>query len=179
MLFQSLAASRFSIRAGSRLTNSGGQVVGVSQVKVHPSYRRIDNDIAVLKLSQPLQFDDKVKAIPLAKKTPASGSAVVTSGWGLLSHGGSISRALQYTTVTALTNAECRRRVRSVTNSVLCLTHRAGNGVCNGDSGGPAVYRNELVGVTNFYVGRCASINPDGYASIPYHYSWLKQNAEL
>uniref|UniRef100_A0A1I8NZT7 Peptidase S1 domain-containing protein n=1 Tax=Stomoxys calcitrans TaxID=35570 RepID=A0A1I8NZT7_STOCA len=169
-----------TIRAGSRLVNSGGQVVRVSEVKIHPSYRNFGNDIALLKLSQPVKFNDTVKAIALARKAPPSGAAVLTSGWGRL--GKSIPntpRVLQYTILNALTNGECKRRLLFVEPNILCLAHPAGKGVCSGDSGGPAVYKNELVGVTNYVVAGCASAYPDGYANVAYHYNWLKSNAGL
>ncbi|XP_075157332.1 trypsin delta-like [Haematobia irritans] len=177
---KSLSPSRLTIRAGSRLVNSNGQIVGISKVTTNPSFRGTGNDIALLKLSSPLKLNDKVKAIPLARKDPPSGAAVVVSGWGRL---GRCSRrtpkVLQYTTFTALTKEQCRRRLFWVSPTVLCLAHPFGKGACNGDSGGPAVYKNELVGVANYVVGGCASDLPDGYASVAYHYNWLKKNSDL
>ncbi|XP_073833442.1 serine protease SP24D-like [Musca autumnalis] len=173
------SASRLNVRVGSLFYNSGGEVIGVSQVKVHPSYRRTVNDIALLKLSKPLVFTDKIKPIAIAKQSPADGVAVITSGWGLLRRSGPTPRELQYTTMTALSQNNCRRRLWSVSSTVLCLAPRSGNGVCSGDSGGPAVYNNELVGVTNYVVGGCGSRYPDGYANAAYHYSFIKNNSDL
>ncbi|XP_061398828.1 trypsin delta-like [Musca vetustissima] len=174
-----IPASRLNVRVGSRFYNSGGEVVGISEVKIHPSYRRSDNDIALLKLSKPLEFSDNIKNITIARKAPADGTAVVTSGWGLLRNSGSTPNELQYTTMTALSHTNCRRRLWTVSGTVLCLAPRNGNGVCGGDSGGPAVYNNELVGVTNFVVGGCGSRFPDGYANVAYHYSFIKNNSDL
>lgn len=173
---QSLPNSYLSVRAGSRLRDSGGQVVGVSEVIMHPLYKSFNNDIALLKLAHPLQFNDRVKPIALAKHDPATGVPVITSGWGRTKNGGSTAKVLQYNTLMALTNADCNRRIPAVPESVICLAHTSDNGVCNGDSGGPAVYNNQLIGVTNYVVGGCGSTNPDGYASIAYHINWLRDN---
>lgn len=154
-------------------------MVGVAEVKPHPNYRNYNNDIAVLKLAKPLQFNESIKPIRLATKALIPGSSVVTSGWGRLRTGGSTPQILQFTRLLAMSNQECRRRIGSVPTSILCLEHSGGNGVCNGDSGGPAIHNNQLVGVTNFVVGGCGTNYPDGYASIVSFNSWIKSNTDL
>lgn len=47
-----------------------------------------------------------------------------------------------------------------------------------GDSGGSAAYKNELIGVANFVVFGCGSNNPDGYASIPFFIDWINKTIE-
>ncbi|KAI8127782.1 Serine protease SP24D [Lucilia cuprina] len=171
--------SMMTIRAGSREVNSGGIIVGVSKVIVHPDYKNFNNDIAVIKLSKPLELSGSIQPIALAKQNPKSGVKVVTSGWGRLRTGGDTPQILQFNTLTSISNAECKRRIGNVATSILCLGHTNGNGVCNGDSGGPAVYNNQLVGVTNFIVGGCGSNAPDGYASVAFFSSWIRNNTDL
>lgn len=159
------------------MQDRGGQVIGVSEVKVHPSYDKANNDIALLKLANPLKFNDKIKPIALASQEPPTGVPVIASGWGHTYKGGSTPKVLQYNTFMALTNAECKRRRPSTTDSVICLAHAAGNGLCFGDSGGPAIYKNQLVGVANYMIDGCANTNPDGFASVAYHINWLRNNS--
>ncbi|XP_073833451.1 serine protease SP24D-like [Musca autumnalis] len=163
-----------SIRAGSRNRDAGGQVIDGAELKVHPDYDRFDNDIALVKLSKPLKFNEHVKAIDLVQHEPPTGVPVLASGWGLTKNGGSTSKYLQYNTLTARRNADCGN---STPDSVICLTHGAGNGVCSGDSGGPATYKNTLVGVANYVVNGCGSTFADGFSSVAYHYKWLKSNS--
>uniref|UniRef100_A0A1L8EA47 Putative serine protease sp24d-like protein n=1 Tax=Haematobia irritans TaxID=7368 RepID=A0A1L8EA47_HAEIR len=171
--------SSLTIQAGSTRKDSGGQVVGVSEIKVHPLYEDLANDIALLKLSSPLIFNANVSAIELSRHDPPTGLPVTTSGWGRLSDGGKAPLVLQYDTLLAVTNKDCQRYLYSLPESVICLYHAYGNGVCNGDSGGPAVYNNQLVGVTNFVIGECGSSYPDGYASVAYHHNWIEENSDL
>jgi len=53
------------------------------------------------------------------------------------------------------------------------------NGACNGDSGGPAVYNNQLVGVAGFVVDGCGSTYPDGYARVFYFKEWIKNHSDV
>lgn len=170
-----ISAAALTIRAGSISINSGGQLVGVQSVRVHPSYRKNWNDIAVLKLSRLLQLNTAVKVISLARQAPPAGKRVVTSGWGRMRKGGPIAHHLQFNVLTALSHVQCRRQLPLVPRSVLCLAHAPRQGVCSGDSGGPAVYKNQLVGVANFVVGGCASSYPDGYANVAIHLNWIIQ----
>lgn len=73
------------IRAGSSKAESGGVLVKVKNLYIHPNYApyRINKDVAVLELETPLTFSDKIKPIPLATVEPTKGLGQ-TSGWGTL-----------------------------------------------------------------------------------------------
>ena len=151
----------------------------MTQVIVHPKYSNFYNDIALLKLRAPLIFGDNIKAIQLGTTELASGTRVQISGWGLIRNNGPLSGTLKFNTLSALTNAECSRRIGGITNGILCLSHSSGNGACQGDSGGPAVYNNRLVGVTNFVVGNCGNNAPDGYAKVSFYQQFIRNNSDL
>ncbi|XP_073833445.1 serine protease SP24D-like isoform X2 [Musca autumnalis] len=167
-----------SIRAGSTIANEGGQVRQAEWSYVHPDYNLFGNDIGLVKLSEPLEFNENVKAIPLAKQDPPTGVPVIISGWGRTRNDGAVVKMLQYTTLTALSSSDCRQRMAGVPDSAFCLDHSIGHGACRGDSGGPAVYNGELVGVANSVVRSCGSANPDSYASVAYYADWLRENTQ-
>ena len=60
------------------------QIRTVSQVIIHPSYSdsRLSNDIALLKLSQDLVYDDYVSTICLTDTAFTAGTACIKAGWG-------------------------------------------------------------------------------------------------
>lgn len=71
---------------GSTRRDSGGRIVRVANVTVHPQYGQpqFDNDIAALRLAQPLTFNDAVRAIRLPQPRQAVPLARMTvTGWGL------------------------------------------------------------------------------------------------
>lgn len=158
---------------------SGGTTVGVTEVKVHPNYGNFNYDIAVLKLAKSLDVSKSIRPIPLATRNPSPGAGIIVSGWGGIYTGGPISQTLKYNILQGLSLDECKRRLNPLPSTVICFGHTSGNGVCNGDSGGPAVSNNQLVGVANYVVGGCGSNNPDGFASVANLNKWIRDNTDL
>ena len=66
--------------------NEGGKVINVKKGTMHPNYNKktMDNDIAVLELSEELTFTDKIKpaCLPSSATKDFSGTASTISGWG-------------------------------------------------------------------------------------------------
>lgn len=167
----------FSIRAGSTQRLQGGVLRGVAKVIMHENYSQSNFDVALLELDLPLIFSKNIQAIPLASEEVPPGEEVVISGWGRLWHGGDIPYKLQWNTLIALSKSQCFRKIFQSSDGLLCLDHASDNGACNGDSGGPAIYNGQLVGVANFVVLKCGSDRPDGYAKVSYHLDWIKKRA--
>ncbi|XP_061398827.1 serine protease SP24D-like [Musca vetustissima] len=167
------------VKAGSTHLARGGQMLRISQIIVHPDYDDSENDIALVKLEKPLKFGETIKPISLASQDPPEGASVVIAGWGNVREGGLKSKNLLYTTLTAISHEKCNALLGYSPKSRICLAPRGGNGACEGDSGGPAVYNGELVGVTNVIYGDCGSEYPDGYASVAYYRDWIILNSDL
>ncbi|XP_013110305.1 serine protease SP24D [Stomoxys calcitrans] len=164
------------VRAGSILHDADGQRVGVAEIKPHPEFHGHTNDIALLKLSRPLEFNENVRAIGLATEEPRSGSQLSITGWGRLSENGIVPGILQHTTLFALAHEQCQT-LAAIPPHVMCVLHNDGEGACDGDSGSPAVLNNQLVGVAIFVKGKCGTLGPDGYASVPHYRQWLIDNS--
>lgn len=175
----STSAKQLSIRAGSVDRLSGGVISKVSKVIVHENYGNFLNDVAVLVLEDVLSYSSTIRAIPLASSDTPVGSDVLISGWGHLSTNGATPRYLQWNTLNSLSKNSCISSTFMFTSSLVCLAHTEGNGACNGDSGGPAIFNGELVGIAGFVMGGCGTTNPDGYAKVFYHRDWIVKNANL
>jgi secreted trypsin-like serine protease len=116
-------------------------VRGVSAIFQHPDWDPVttDNDVAVLKLDQPVpakiarplrltedrQFDD-------------AGEAVTVAGWGATSEGGNISLRLRAADVKVTSDAACASAYGHHFDPAveICAASR-GKDSCSGDSGGP------------------------------------------
>ncbi|KAM8720211.1 hypothetical protein ACLKA7_006280 [Drosophila subpalustris] len=172
-------AENLSIRAGSNDRFSGGILRQVVEIIVHEDYGKFLNDIAVLRVDTPFIYSSNIQAIALPSANTPADADIVISGWGRLTHGGDLPRYLQWNTLKSLSLEECGQLINYGYANMLCLGHAANNGACNGDSGGPAHYKNEVVGIAGFVYGGCGNIYPDGYARVFYFIDWIKAHTDL
>ncbi|XP_054727248.1 serine protease SP24D-like [Anastrepha obliqua] len=172
------SASNFSVRAGTVTFNSGGVVTPVAEVKIHPEYSSFNYDIALLRLNQSLDFTDEIKPILLASVEVPENSSVIITGWGGVSSGG-LATTLQYNTVLALNHDTCVKHMTTLADSMRCLGKSVGNGICGGDSGGPAACNGVIIGVASFGVNGCGSSIPDGFTNIVVTRDWIRANSDV
>uniref|UniRef100_A0A3P9MM88 Peptidase S1 domain-containing protein n=1 Tax=Oryzias latipes TaxID=8090 RepID=A0A3P9MM88_ORYLA len=155
----------------------------VSRIIVHPNYNSPpkDNDVALLKLTSPVTFNNYISPVCLAAQGsnfPGGTTAWVT-GFGTLSSGGSTSSTLQEVSVPIVSNTQCRDSYSSLTSNMMCagLTE-GGKDSCQGDSGGPLVSKNNdtrwvQAGVVSFGY-ECAQPNfPGVYTRVSEYQSWI------
>ncbi|XP_017850117.1 serine protease SP24D [Drosophila busckii] len=179
---QPTPASRLAVQVGSLQLNSFETYVDVAQVKVHAKYGNGGRgyDIALLRLKSALRFNANVSAIALAEQDPPPNTLVDISGWGAIFQGGPISNDLLYVQVRSISRAQCTAKyLRNLPDTTMCLLHGANIGACHGDSGGPAVYKGQLVGVASFVLGGCGREAPDGYERVSELRGWIIQHASL
>lgn len=162
----------FTIHAGAtdQTDNSIGQRIVADQVIIHPQYQPCGsessppkNDIALIHLSKKLFFTDNIQPIQYAPAgtTPSIGSIVSIYGWGEDAVGSGSQAILQKAALPVISNddagqlligaAQCVFSFYSplIDNSYLAL-YKEGFAAGSGDSGGPAVYNNSLVGASAF-----------------------------
>ncbi|MGW2704222.1 trypsin-like serine protease [Streptomyces sp. NPDC001340] len=150
----------------------GGQATGVLR-QWNASYNpaTFDNDIAVLTLAVP------VKATPIRMTTSgdtasyAGGTSAQVYGWGRTSStSGDISPTLKTTTLTIHADSTCTGAYGSffIAGHMVCAGTQSGSdtgteATCNGDSGGPLIVGNRIVGVVSWGVKDCVQ---QGYYSV-------------
>ncbi|XP_050396700.1 serine proteinase stubble [Patella vulgata] len=126
----------------------------VAAVDVHPDYVElatggVENDVAVLTLKEPLNFEDNPCTQPICLPNAGDGSLIeagtqcVVAGWGTTSSGGQTSNVLQEVTVPTYSGQDCDSVFTETTPTDSSLQLCAGRPViggadsCQGDSGGP------------------------------------------
>jgi len=164
----------------------------IAQAILHPDYnsRTLDNDIALLRLSSPLDLS-VAKASPVVlnddDNCPTSGAQCDVAGWGTLSSGGSTPDVPHSVTVPAVSNAECIEQYGQgeITDNMVCAGAIGVGGVdsCQGDSGGPFVCqcggRTKHVGIVSWGYGCAAARYPGVYARTSKYISWIQGYTEI
>ncbi|GLD75012.1 transmembrane protease serine 9-like isoform X2 [Lates japonicus] len=120
----------------------------VERIVIHPDYiaRTGNNDIALLKLSSPVNFTDFIRPVCLAASdsTYHNGTNTYVTGWGTIAFGvlPPPPHTLREVEMPIVGNRQCNcdYGVGSITDSMICAGDRAGGkGTCQGDGGGPLV----------------------------------------
>ncbi|XP_034480984.1 ovochymase-1-like [Drosophila innubila] len=166
--------------------------VKAENIVVHPEWdsRYMNlNDIALIRLSADLQFNEYIQParLPDPNRSYANKIAFAT-GWGrtIGLDTESDSQKLMYFIVTVLSNQECTSLLDKYPRreffplSWICLKPSESK-TCKGDSGGPLAIRNEdgtstLLGLDAFGVdNECTVYRPTVFTRVSSHLQWIKQ----
>ncbi|XP_042315171.1 coagulation factor VII [Sceloporus undulatus] len=182
------------IRLGEYRTNrvdGGEQETRVAQMIIHEKYssKSIDNDIALLRLTAPVNFTDHVVPICLPPQRFAADvlnyvEYSTVSGWGRLLEGGATSVALMQVRVPKMHKPECIRHTNfNITDNMFCAGYLNGTkDSCEGDSGGPHVteYKDTwfLTGIVSWGKG-CAAVGTYGvYTNVIKYVPWISRHMD-
>ncbi|KAL7639031.1 UNVERIFIED_CONTAM: hypothetical protein RMT77_010565 [Armadillidium vulgare] len=160
----------------------------IVKIIMHENYNKqtVDNDIALLQLDQPIEFNKAISPVCLPfglKDTSISGKIGVVTGWGAIILGGQSSEVLNELITTLMTTEECRSGSKygnSITNNMICAYNDGKGDSCQGDSGGPLTMVDEegrvnLVGVVSWGNG-CSLVGyPGVYTKVTNYLNWVKE----
>ncbi|XP_063074498.1 serine protease 33-like [Engraulis encrasicolus] len=162
---------------------------GVKLIIRHPDFdpSTFTNDIALVKLREPVEFTDYIQPICLASNGSAFPPRTTcwTTGWGNTRLGEPLPfpRTLQEVRVKVVGNRKCECLLKDsmdvkITPGMMCAGGVTGKGACHGDSGGPLQCRLGsvwvLAGVTNFGLPCATGRAPDGYARVSAFEPWIR-----
>lgn len=76
--------SNVEILVGTNSLREGGQYYNIEKFIMHEKYNQpqFANDIALIKLKEPIEFNDRVKPIELGKDEVEDGAELKLTGWG-------------------------------------------------------------------------------------------------
>ena len=145
-----------------------------------------DYDIALLKLSKPVEFNKYIRPIclPGAQKRAIEGSSSLISGWGTLSFRGEVSPTLQVAVVPIVSREHCNGAKSyhgEITSRMLCAGYKEGGvDTCQGDSGGPLSKqvknsdKFELTGIVSWGAGCAREFKYGVYTDVSYFRDWIE-----
>ncbi|KAF1335887.1 Serine protease trypsin-like protein, partial [Globisporangium splendens] len=159
---------------------SDGTPVRVIRKIIHPSYRSAStgNDYLLLELESPVSYPPVALAASNGTDEEV-GRTATTLGWGTTTSGGSQSNVLLKVDVAIVSNPDCKAKLSSVTDTMICAGGQLNQDSCQGDSGGPLVvnYNNSeiLVGIVSWGRG-CGQLGyPGVYSRVSAGRSFIDQ----
>ncbi|KAK4873170.1 hypothetical protein RN001_015199 [Aquatica leii] len=174
-----------NIVAGSNKLDQGGVWYSVSRYIIHPNWNPDEaaNDLAVIKVTTPIQFSTFVQPVVLNYNFVPGGPECTLSGWGLTKYPGTTPpNDLLYFRGNVVDLNQCKGLLPSaypITDKNICAMARTGIGACSGDSGGPLVSNNKQIGITSWVIP-CGLGVPDVYTRVSYFASWIQaQQAKI
>ncbi|KAM9715737.1 polyserase-2 [Menidia menidia] len=157
----------------------------VSRVIIHPGYgSAYDHDIALLRLSSPVEFTAYVRPVCLAASGSvfSSGTASWVTGWGSVREGVPLPspQTLQEVEVPIIGNRQCSclNSHDRITDNMICAgLLKGGKDSCQGDSGGPLVSKQGSIwvqsGIVSFGFGCARPSLPGVYSRVSRYQSWI------
>ncbi|XP_041475891.1 uncharacterized protein LOC121424322 isoform X2 [Lytechinus variegatus] len=154
--------------------------VEVADVFIHPEYDiyNILNDLALIRLAEPVTFSDYVRPACLAESSDELNAyrRCLIAGWGIIQEGTDpLSPSLRKAVVNLLDREWCDSEFSyngTLTEATICAGYEEGGiDTCQGDSGGPLTCEGDdgrwhLVGATSFGKGCARELFPGVYTRI-------------
>ncbi|KDR24454.1 serine protease snake-like [Zootermopsis nevadensis] len=179
-----------------KLSNEGAKPVNYLVVNIirHPDYKPPAkyNDIALLKLDRPVEFNEFIRPACLYTRDTFDINKTVATGWGQIDFAEKKSDVLLKVGISIIDNKLCNELYKmdettkklgnGIVPSMMCAGElEGGKDTCQGDSGGPiqitrpnnrCVYN--IIGITSF--GKfCAAKNAPGvYTRVSSYVPWIE-----
>ncbi|CAL1261564.1 unnamed protein product [Larinioides sclopetarius] len=170
--------------------NEKGQTIRVLSTFIHHNFNSInlDNNIALLRLQKPFDFNDNVCVIclPTSGQMPQGSKKCTVTGYGFVSKDGGMSLKIREAQVPIIDDTECTNNVtEALTNPFIipansfCAGGQGQQDACQGDAGGPLACEiggyHELVGLISWGLGCGRSDMPSIYIKVPAFMGWINQ----
>ena len=149
------------------------------------SQKAFENDVAILTVDEPFQFNSFVQPACLPSKSFVyeKDKTVVVSGFGVSNLNSKYNKYPKQLQVVNLKMIGTRDCVFTIPDNMVCAGYmEGGKDSCQGDSGGPLVQFSEgdksgtatIVGVVSWGYGCADKGKPGVYAKVAYFTDWIK-----
>ncbi|MFZ5939724.1 MAG: trypsin-like serine protease [Bacteroidota bacterium] len=189
----SIPVSQMYVKVGTStpFTGGTGKIYYVSEAIVHENYDPVElnNDIALLKLKTPINFENAgsielVSSIDIARGATDPGVMSTVTGWGLTSvNPETFPDVLQKVELPVVSNATAESVWRfEIPETFITAGYRNGSkDACNGDSGGPLVVLTDnglkLAGIVSWGSTDCNTYG--AYTRISSFEDWIRQKSGI
>ena len=182
------AIRKMHLRGGANRVPGYGYEYKLTEVIMHKNYSMIDGipdyDVAVIKPAVNFEIEEGLmESIPIATMAihPDDGPVGTIFGWGALKENDySKVRILHKADVPILWEQHCRKYMKEVRIGQCCAGHLEGGiGHCEGNTGGPLIFKNHYYGTFSWGHGCGRLKKPGVYTEIKYYLPWIKTQTKI
>ncbi|KAF8791542.1 Chymotrypsin-like protease CTRL-1 like protein [Argiope bruennichi] len=155
----------------------------VIEIKRHAGYnpRTMQNDIALLKLSRPVQLGDFRRVVCLSEENESK-EGLVNESASLLRWKETPGEIKDVEPLLVISPRECQSRMRTaISDSILCTEPRTDETMCNADSGAPLIIAKddkfEVIGILTWNRNDCDERFPTVFTRISSYRRWIEKLA--
>ena len=148
------------VRIGQHSLQESTPIRKVSKIITHEKYDFVTqfNDIALLRLTDPVQYNENIQPICLPSSDIEEPDGLWVAGWGRIEEGGRTSDVLKEVHMSLYAQGKCEDKYMGlITPNQLCVGGIKGQDACQGDSGGPLASKIDgkvnIVGVVSWGIG--------------------------
>lgn len=121
----------FEIHAGASVQNNSneGQIRKVAKVIQHENYNptQTNQDLSIFLLEKPLEFNDNIQPIALAKTEAPQEAIAIVTGYGFVKDGGPLSEQLQKVELPLINREKCNSLYHGIiTKYMICAGYDEG-----------------------------------------------------
>ncbi|XP_049920805.1 trypsin I-P1-like [Epinephelus moara] len=160
-----------------RKTEGFEQVFNVSQIFVHNyNYKSFNNDIMLIKLSEPAQLNAHVQpaVLPDGDTPPLRYDVCTVSGWGVTQiYSYKLSPVLRAVDVKIIPYCTYYYWGRITSNMLCAGTRYGGKDSCQGDSGGPLICNGRFEGIVSWGISCANPYFPGVYTKVRNYVPWI------
>lgn len=179
------APDQIYVLTGTDDLRDGGRRIRVVGIRMHGGWNpeTKDNDIALIKLSEPVGSTAVSVLEPGQEESLTPPGAMMTiTGWGHKEEGGEVSPKLQEAEVPIVDREVCKETYGNrITPNMICAGYENGGvDTCHTDSGGPLRIKGGVVlaGVVSWGVGCGRPGNYGVYTRVAEYSDWIRAHTQ-
>ncbi|KAH8293583.1 hypothetical protein KR054_001728, partial [Drosophila jambulina] len=182
--FENMKQSDFSVIAGMspEFTNHArSKKNGMLEVRLHPDFQKFKfiADIAVVKTQFPLKGPN-IGYAKVCKYPLLNGNTVTVAGYGSAGNNTGERYHLRSTNTTIVGHTQCEKKLgRKMPKNILCASRYDRRTICNGDSGGPLLWRGQVCGIAT-WTWKCGdNQKPDVFMSVRHYAKFINDTIKI
>lgn len=170
------------VGAANSRNGTDGLIYPVANWTHHPQFNTIDIDYDIGLIFLDAAFDlsnNGLRVVELRPERPATGREATVVGWGYREEWGPNSPHLEQAHVPVVGSVQCNQIYGEgeITERMICAgnVEQGGQDACQGDTGGPLMIDEQLVGLVSWGRGCGRPGYPSVYTFVPGLKSWIDE----